>query len=472
MDARSVATQILTDVIGHKRSLSDCLDIQLDSLNDGRDRALAQALCYGVLRWLPRLQTLLRCLLRKPLNAQDCDIQVLLLIGLYQHLYLRIPPHAATAATVEVTRRLKKPWATPLVNAILRNFQRQRNVLLNQVDKQINAKLAHPPWLLERLQADWPAFWETIVEANNTHPPLTLRVNTRCLSRDAYLDILQEAQIAATPTAYTEVGLILVAEDEIINPTLANSSQQGERTEDGKLAKKLLETNTPPFNREKKNSIFNLPGFTQGWISVQDGAAQLAASLLDVPAGARVLDACAAPGGKTAHLLEHYEIDTLLALDNKPERVQKLANTLQRLHLSAQVRCADVSQPDTWWDGQAFDRILLDVPCSGSGIIRRHPDIKYLRKPSDIKTLAAQQKRLLETLWPLLKPGGQLLYVTCSVFAEENHLQIKKFLADNKDAQEEILAVNWGHALPNGRQILPGEDNLDGFYYACLSKKN
>jgi len=472
MDARSVATQILTDVIGHKRSLSDCLDIQLDSLNDGRDRALAQALCYGVLRWLPRLQTLLRCLLRKPLNAQDCDIQVLLLIGLYQHLYLRIPPHAATAATVEVTRRLKKPWATPLVNAILRNFQRQRNVLLNQVDKQINAKLAHPPWLLERLQADWPAFWETIVEANNTHPPLTLRVNTRCLSRDAYLEILQEAQIAATPTAYTEVGLILVAQDEIINPTLANSSQQGELTEDGKLAKKLLETNTPPFNREKKNSIFNLPGFTQGWISVQDGAAQLAASLLDVPAGARVLDACAAPGGKTAHLLEHYEIDTLLALDNKPERVQKLANTLQRLHLSAQVRCADVTQPDTWWDGQAFDRILLDVPCSGSGIIRRHPDIKYLRKPSDIKTLAAQQKRLLDTLWPLLKPGGQLLYVTCSVFAEENHLQIKNFLADNKDAQEEILAVNWGHALPNGRQILPGEDNLDGFYYACLSKKN
>ncbi|RKZ52668.1 MAG: 16S rRNA (cytosine(967)-C(5))-methyltransferase [Candidatus Parabeggiatoa sp. nov. 3] len=481
MDARSVATQILTDVIGHKRSLSDSLDTQLDSLKDGRDRALAQALCYGVLRWLPRLQTLLRCLLRKPLNAQDSDIHVLLLIGLYQHLYLRIPPHAATAATVEVTRRLKKPWATPLVNAILRNFQRQRNVLLDQVDKQINAKLAHPPWLLERLQADWPSFWETIVEANNTQPPLTLRVNTRCLSRDAYLELLQEAQIAATPTAYTEAGLTLVTQgkDEIINPTLANSSQQGELTEGGKLANNLLETNTSPFNQkndqennqEKKNRIFNLPGFTQGWISVQDGAAQLAASLLDVPAGARVLDACAAPGGKTAHLLERYEIETLLALDNKPERVEKLANTLQRLQLSAQVRCADVSQPDTWWDGHPFERILLDVPCSGSGIIRRHPDIKYLRKPKDIKTLAAQQKRLLEALWPLLKPGGQLLYVTCSVFAEENHLQIKRFLDVNKDAQEIKLAVNWGHALPNGRQILPGEDNLDGFYYACLSKK-
>jgi 16S rRNA (cytosine967-C5)-methyltransferase len=468
MDARSVATQILTDVIGHKRSLSDCLSIQLDTLKDGRDRALAQALCYGVLRWLPRLQILLRQLLRKPLKGQDTDIQVLLLIGLYQHLYLRIPPHAATAATVEVTRQLKKSWATPLVNAILRNFQRQRHVLLKQVDKQINAKLAHPPWLLERLQAEWPAFWETIVEANNTHPPLTLRVNTRQISREAYQLLLQQAQMTAIPTAYTETGLTLLTQEKDVN----NEKQPTcEPSEESKLTE-LLETNTPCDIQEKKNNILNLPGFTQGWISVQDGAAQLAASLLDVPAGARVLDACAAPGGKTAHLLERYEIGTLLALDNQRERVERLANTLQRLQLSAQVCCADVSQPDKWWDGHPFDRILLDVPCSGSGVIRRHPDIKYLRKPRDIKTLAAQQKRLLEALWPLLKSGGQLLYVTCSVFAEENHLQIKRFLADNKNAQEIKLAVNWGHALPNGRQILPGEDNLDGFYYACLCKKN
>jgi 16S rRNA (cytosine967-C5)-methyltransferase len=236
----------------------------------------------------------------------------------------------------------------------------------------------------------------------------------------------------------------------------------------------------PPFIKkemgekemEEKGGIYNLPGFAQGWISVQDGAAQLAAELLDVPAGARVLDACAAPGGKTAHLLEHYDISLLLALDHQPARIDKLAETLRRIHLSAEQRCADASQPETWWDGSPFDRILLDVPCSGSGVIRRHPDIKYLRQPSDITGLAAQQKRLLEALWPLLKQGGKLLYVTCSVFAEENHLQIQDFLATQPDACETKLAVKWGHALPYGRQILPGESEMDGFYYACLSKKN
>ncbi|MEN8215656.1 MAG: 16S rRNA (cytosine(967)-C(5))-methyltransferase RsmB [Pseudomonadota bacterium] len=424
MDARSIATQILTQVIGHRHSLSDCLDTHLSRLNDPRDRALAQALCYGVLRWQPRLQALLQRLLRKP--AKDYDIQVLLLIGIYQQLYLRIPSHAAIAATVNVTRSLKKPWATGLVNAVLRNFQRQRDALLTTVDTNISVKLAHPPWLIKKLQQNWPSQWETVAGANNAHPPLTLRVNARSMSRDTYLE-----QIAATPTPYTDCGITL----------------------------------------EHAIDVQQIPGFTQGWVSVQDGAAQLAAPLLDVPAGARVLDACAAPGGKTAHLLERYEIGTLLALDNQPARVQKLANTLQRLQLSAELRCADASQPDTWWDGQAFDRILLDVPCSGSGVIRRHPDIKYLRQYNDIATLAAQQARLLEALWPLLIPGGQLLYVTCSVFAEENYLQIQKFLATYADATETVLVADWGHALPYGRQILPGENNLDGFYYARLTKK-
>ncbi len=431
MDARSVATQILTQVIGHRRSLSDCLDTHLKSLSDARERALAQALCYGVLRWLPRLQALLQRLLRKPLKPDDCDIQALLLIGLFQTLYLRIPPHA-TAATVNVTRQLQKPWATALVNAVLRNFQRQRETLLTSVDADISVKLAHPPWLLKCLQTDWPTQWETIAAANNAHPPLTLRVNARFMSRDAYFEHLLKANIAAIPTPYTDCGITL----------------------------------------EHPVDVQQLPGFTQGWVSVQDGAAQLAAPLLDVPVGARVLDACAAPGGKTAHLLERYEVDTLLALDNQPARVQKLHDTLQRLHLSAQLRCADASQPDTWWDGQLFERILLDVPCSGSGIIRRHPDIKHLRQPSDIGTLTAQQARLLEALWPLLKPGGKLLYVTCSVFAEENYLQIQQFLATHAEATEIGLAADWGYAQKYGRQILPGENNLDGFYYACLSKEN
>jgi 16S rRNA (cytosine967-C5)-methyltransferase len=424
MDARSIATQILTQVIGHRHSLSDCLDTYLSRLNDARERALAQALCYGVLRWQPRLQALLQRLLRKP--TKDYNIQVLLLIGIYQQLYLRIPSHAAIAATVNVTRSLKKTWATGLVNAVLRNFQRQRDALLTTVDTDISVKLAHPPWLIKKLQQNWPSQWETVAGANNAHPPLTLRVNARSMSRDTYLE-----QIAATPTPYTDCGITL----------------------------------------EHATDVQQIPGFTQGWVSVQDGAAQLAAPLLDVPAGARVLDACAAPGGKTAHLLERYEIGTLVALDNQPARVQKLANTLQRLQFSAELHCADASQPDTWWDGQAFDRILLDVPCTGSGVIRRHPDIKYLRQHNDIAALAAQQARLLEALWPLLMPGGQLLYVTCSVFAEENYLQIQKFLATYADATESVLVADWGHALPYGRQILPGENNLDGFYYARLTKK-
>jgi len=431
MDARSVATQILTQVIKYRRSLSDELDTQLAHLNDQRERALTQALCYGVLRWLPRLQVILQRLLHKPLKDKDKDIYVLLLIGLYQHLYLRVPPYAATATTVNVTYLLKKRWASGLVNAILRHFQRQREALLISIESDLTAKWAHPSWLLKQLQKDWPLQWEQIAHANNAHPPFTLRVNTRLISRATYLEQLQTANIAVIPTADTPCGVTLKS----------------------------------PLN------VQQLPGFTQGWVSVQDEAAQLAAFLLDVPPDARVLDACAAPGGKTAHLLEQYEIGTLLALDYQPVRVQKLADTLRRLKLSAQLCCADATQPDTWWNGQMFDRILLDAPCSGSGVIRRHPDIKYLRQANDISSLTTQQARLLAALWPLLAPGGRLLYVTCSIFAEENHLQIQKFLATYADAKEIVLTVNWGHALPIGRQILPGENNLDGFYYACLIKK-
>jgi 16S rRNA (cytosine967-C5)-methyltransferase len=216
--------------------------------------------------------------------------------------------------------------------------------------------------------------------------------------------------------------------------------------------------------------VQQLPGFAEGWVSVQDGAAQLAAELLAVPEGARVLDACAAPGGKTAHILERYRPSELIAVDLRPERTEKIVGTLQRLHFSATICCADASCPAEWWDGQLFDRILLDVPCSASGVIRRHPDIKYLRQPADIPALAQQQAALLHAIWPLLAPGGRLLYVTCSVFAEENHVQLQQFLTQEPTANAEPLRVQWGHALPIGRQILPGDDNLDGFYYACLVK--
>lgn len=429
-NARSLATQVLTQVIGQKRSLSDCLDSHLNTLTDPRERALAQALCYGVLRWLPRLQAIVDHLLDKPLKAKEGDIQVLLYIGLYQLLYLRIPPYAATAATVQVARMLQKNWATALVNAILRRFQRQRETLLTTVDAKPVSRWSHPAWWLKHLKAQWPQQWQTIIEANNAHPPLTLRINTRWLSRERYLEHLKAAQIAAAPLTITEEGVVL---DEPVD-------------------------------------VACLPGFDQGWISVQDGAAQLAATLLEIPEQAWVLDACAAPGGKAAHLLERYDIAALWALDKQPARVAKLAATLKRLRLTAQLHCADASQPNMWWTGQLFDRILLDAPCSGSGVIRRHPDIKYLRQPQDLVTLSAQQTQLLDALWPLLKPTGHLLYVTCSVFAEENQLQIAQFLARHADAYEKVLDVSWGQALAKGRQILPGEDNLDGFYYACLIK--
>jgi len=431
-DARTIATQILTEVITQKHALSDCLDDHLTHLSDNRDKALVKSLCYGVLRWLPRLQAILRDCVTKPLKEKDSDIEILLMIGLYQFLYLRIPDHAAIAATVEVARHLKKPWAVKLVNGVLRHFQRQHSVILSKMDQIDTARLAHPAWLLKRFQRDWSQHWEAIATANNEHPPLALRINTRHISVSTYLQHLQQIDIDATPIPYTETGIIL----------------------------------TQPID------IKQLPGFEQGWFSVQDGAAQLAATLLDIPDQAVVLDACAAPGGKTAHLLEKYQVGTLIALDNQEDRVKLLQNTLDRLGLSAQVRCADAAHLTTWWNNRLFDRILLDVPCSASGVIRRHPDIKMLRQPADIKNLAQQQAHLLATLWQTLKPSGKLLYVTCSIFAEENQLQIEKFLKNQSDAREIPIIAEWGHTLSIGRQILPGEHNFDGFYYACLTKVN
>ncbi|MBE9562148.1 MAG: 16S rRNA (cytosine(967)-C(5))-methyltransferase RsmB [Proteobacteria bacterium] len=423
--ARSIATKILNQVIWQRRSLTDCLSKQLASLTDTRERALAQELCYGVLRWLLRLQAILPQLLHK--NLKDKDIQVLLLVGLYQLIYLRIPSYAAIAATVEVTRDLKKPKTTGLVNAILRNFQRNSEKILATVDENVEARFSHQHWILELLQADWPDQWEAIAIANNTHPPMTLRINTKIMARDEYINNLQQLDIEAYATPDTNYAVTLKQPTDV---------------------RKLL-----GFNG--KNA----------YVSVQDGAAQLAVDLLDVPNNARVLDACAAPGGKMAHLLECHNIE-LLALDNQAERINLLHNTLQRLNLTAKIKQADACQPNTWWDGKLFDRILLDAPCSASGVIRRHPDIKHLRQPEDIANLVLQQAALLAALWPLLAPNGKLLYVTCSVFAEENHLQIEHFLAEHKDACE--VKLDCGQPQIYGRQILPGE--FDGFYYACLAK--
>ncbi|HEY0720913.1 MAG TPA: 16S rRNA (cytosine(967)-C(5))-methyltransferase RsmB [Gammaproteobacteria bacterium] len=427
---REAACLAIQQVTGEGRSLSQLLP-ELAQPIEPRERALLQELCYGTLRWLPRLDWYAAQLLDKPLKNKDREVQALLLVGLYQLAFMEIAPHAAVSQTVAVAARFNKPWAKGLVNAILRRFQRERLELDERMPDDEVAQSAHPLWLLKQLQQAWPQQWREITTANNQRPPLTLRVNRRHQSRDAYLAELRSLGIAATPSPHAAEALTLAS----------------------------------PLNVEQ------LPGFSDGRVSVQDGAAQLAAHLVAATPGTRVLDACAAPGGKTGHLLELYEGIALLAIDQEPSRLARVAENLQRLRLNAELLAADAGEPASWWDGRAFERILLDAPCSATGVIRRHPDIKILRRPEDIDQLVAQQQRLLAALWPLLAPGGMLVYATCSVLPRENHLQISAFLAQTPDARELPINATWGEAVSAGRQILPGRDGMDGFYYACLVKQ-
>lgn len=401
-----------------------------------------QELAYGSLRWRFRLEAQLRRLLKQPLKPKDQDIAALLLVGLYQLAYTHIPAHAAVHTTVEAVRITGKRWAVPLANAVLRNYQRQRERLDAAVQARADEQYAHPAWLVQRLRADWPQDWETILAADNARPPLMLRVNRCRCSVAEYRAQLQQAGLAHHALRYAPAGVCL----------------------------------------EQPVGVERLPGFADGWVSVQDAAAQLAAPLLDARVGMRVLDACAAPGGKTAHILEHAPaIAELVAVDIDAERTRRIEDTLRRLDLAATVRVGDAAQPETWWDGRPFDRILLDAPCSATGVIRRHPDIKSLRRADDIDRLAATQAHLLDALWPLLAPGGMLLYATCSVLRQENEQQIAAFLQRQTQAYEQGLNVEWGRAVGHGRQILPGaaatdSDNsdmgMDGFYFAALRKRN
>lgn len=428
-DARSAAAKVIDQVLSEGRSLAGALPPALASVPPA-DRGLTQELCYGTLRWAPRLEALAGKLLDKPLRARDSDVHALLLVGLYQLLYLSVPPHAAVSLTVEATARLKKDWARGLLNGVLRRLQREQEELLAAVDTSEAAALAHPAWLLARFEQDWPQQWRDIAGANNERPPMTLRVNRRHGSREQYLERLHQAGIDAVAAPHAPDAITL----------------------DGAVG------------------VERLPGFAAGDVSVQDAAAQLAAGLLQLAPGQRVLDACAAPGGKTGHMLETCPDIELLALDSEAERLQRVAENLTRLQLKAELRAGDAGDPPAWWDGRLFDRILLDAPCSGSGVIRRHPDIKTLRRPEDITALAAQQARLLHALWPLLAPGGILVYATCSILTAENAGQVTAFLRDGAQAAELPITAAWGQATAAGRQILPGENGMDGFYYAALRK--
>lgn len=426
---RVAAARVVEGVLcGH--SLAGLIPQQFAAMDDGRDRALAQELSYGTLRCYPRLRALLDHLLARPLKGKDKDVEALLLIGCYQLLYLRVADHAAVNETAGAAKQLGKHWAVGLVNGVLRRLQRQQESLLAGLEADEEARYAMPEWLLREIRQRWPEEWQNRVAALNARPPMTLRINSSQTTREAYLKRLADAGIEASANPVVHSGV--------------------------DLARPL--------------EVESLPGFDQGEVSVQDGAAQLAAGLLDPAPGQRVLDACAAPGGKCCHLLEREPQLSLTALDRDAERLQRVAENLARLRLRAELLEGDAAQPEGVWAQRRYDRILLDVPCSGTGVIRRHPDIKLLRREGDIAELATLQRRILQAVWPLLEPGGLLLYATCSILPKENERQLSWFLVDRADARERQIDAAWGETREIGRQIAPGEAGMDGFYYGLLEK--
>lgn len=431
MDPRTAATKTVNEVLTKGRSLGAALGEYLEEIDAPDARPLAQELSFGVLRWQPRLAVILDRLLSRALRRKDQDLYALMMVGLYQLTYSRIPAYAAVAETVAVAQRLGKGWATGLVNGVLRNYQRRQAQLAAEADRHDASLWAHPDWLIDAITRCWPDQWRDILGANNHHPPLSLRVNRLKARRDEFITALTAKGVEAAAIPYTEDGVV------VNRPVQATA----------------------------------LPGFAAGWCTIQDAAAQQAAGLLGPRDGERILDACCAPGGKTSHLLELQPGISLLALDKSGQRLEQVTDNLTRLGLRAETAAVDATAPDRWWDGQPFDRILLDAPCSGTGVIRRHPDIKVLRRREDITAAADTQRRLLDALWPLLKPGGMLLYVTCSILAVENQEQIVRFIDTHPDAREAAIDRPWGHALPRGWQILPGETDMDGFYYARLIKQ-
>ena len=448
---RAVAVLVVQECIESGHSLSAVLPNSLDKLKDIQ-RPLAQEISFGVLRWYYRLNPLLKTMLSKPLRGKKRTVHYLLLVGLYQINYLDKADYVVVKETVNSCDELQLCWAKGLVNAILRRFIREKEVLLEKLNSSWDCLYAYPEWLVNDIKLSWKDLAkqsqdldiETILTAGNQRPPMTLRIN-RQQKLDDYKAKLAELDIGFFDYAVKDQTSLVL---------------------------------------DKPVSVEKLPLFTSGGVSVQDGAAQLAAGLLAPEAGDRILDACAAPGGKTMHLYEQQPmLEKIIALDVSAERLERVRENSHRLNVPAEkidLIAADASRRD-WWDGQLFDRILMDAPCSATGVIRRHPDIKVLRRAEDIAALSRLQAQILNNLWSMLKPGGLLLYATCSILRAENDQQILNFLSDKQEhsadksaengAEEILIEAEWGHKMPVGRQILPGENNMDGFYYALLKKQ-
>lgn len=420
---RVQATRVLTAVLHRGRSLKAELAIALPVLDDPRDRALTEAICFAAIRMRARYDVALRGWMPKPPGAHDAELHALLLGGLAQLQSLELPAHAALSATVDAARALGKPHQAGLVNALLRRAQREGIA-------EADPSLAWPQWLRRQVTRDWPDQAQAIFEASTQPAPLWLRLHRGKTSPADYLRRLQAAGIQAQP-----------------HPALADA-----------------------LCLQQSISVTLLPGFGQGQVSVQDGSAQQVADALQLAPGSRVLDACAAPGGKAAHLLERDPSLQLLALDIDPRRLSRVRETLTRVGAQASVVAGDAGEPTGWWDGVPFDAVLLDAPCSATGIVRRQPDVLIHRREQDLVQLKATQARLLDAAWSVLRPGGVLVYTTCSLLQDENARQIEAFLVRQPQALIEPLSEAFGHARGTGRQRLPGEDGMDGFFYARLRK--
>jgi len=425
MNVRALAAKTIYEVLEKGISLSVALPDQQQHLDNGKDKALLAELCYGVMRQLPQLDKCVSDCLAKPFKGKQRILHQLLIVSCYQLYFTRIPAHAAISETAEACRQLRFDGLVKVVNGVLRTIQRQDAELNTDSD---TLRFNTPAWFIKRLQQAYPDKWQHIIEQSHQRPPMWLRNNQQLQTRDTYLAALAQYDIPAQAGPSQDAILLDAAKD-----------------------------------------VAALPDFMEGAASVQDGAAQWAATLLAPKADELVLDACAAPGGKSCHLLELAPNINLVAVDFDQKRLARVQQNLDRLHLKAQLIHGDAADIPSWWQGQQFDRILLDAPCSATGVIRRHPDIKWLRKNSDIEELANLQKQILDHCWQWLKPGGTLLYATCSILPQENSQQVEQFLERTADAS--LIPIEQQTQLDDiGWQILPGQDNMDGFYYARLVK--
>ncbi|MFP2240841.1 16S rRNA (cytosine(967)-C(5))-methyltransferase RsmB [Pseudescherichia vulneris] len=422
---RSLAALAIEQVLEQGQSLSNVLPVMQQKVAD-KDRALLQELSFGVLRTLSQLDWLINKLMARPMTGKQRSVHYLIMVGLYQLLHTRIPPHAALAETVEGAVAIKRPQLKGLINGVLRQFQRNQESLLEEFAATEN-RFLHPAWLVKRIKKAYPKQWQSVLDANNQRPPMWLRVNRNHHTRDEWLTLLEQAGMK---------GFAHKAYSDAVR----------------------LETPAP---------VFALPGFDEGWVTVQDASAQGCMNYLTPKNGEVILDLCAAPGGKTTHILEVAPEANVLAVDVDEQRLSRVYENLKRLGMKAEVKQGDGRYPSQWCGEKQFDRILLDAPCSATGVIRRHPDIKWLRRDRDIAELAQLQAEILDATWAHIKPGGTLVYATCSILPEENCEQISAFLKRTPDA----ALHETGNAEHPGVQNLPAAEEGDGFFYAKLIKQ-